>query len=82
VNTQACIPVILNDNVDKPYSYLTFNGVVKLPTLTFEPASMVLGPVPLDTLTCLDFSFTATDYFQYDCLYAKQRVIQGGGGWG
>ena len=59
---EVSVPIVLDDQFDKPYQYLTLTGLLKAPTLWFDPLAIVLTPVPLDTEVCADFKIHAADY--------------------
>lgn len=58
----AHVPVILNGNREMPYRTLTLRGELLAPSLTFDPDSIRLMPVPLSTKVSVNFNITARGY--------------------
>ena len=56
------LPLVINDEWDKPYQYLTLVGELKSPKLWFDPLAIVLTPVPLDTDISAEFHVMAANY--------------------
>ena len=54
----AHVPVILNGNREMPYRTLTLRGELLAPSLTFDPDSIRLMPVPLSTKVSVNFNIT------------------------
>ena len=61
----AHVPVILNGNRDIPYRTLTLRGELLAPNLTFDPESVRLMPVPLNTQVSVNFNIIARGYRRY-----------------
>ncbi|CAG5120335.1 unnamed protein product, partial [Candidula unifasciata] len=59
---QIVIPVGINSNWNKPFQFLELVGEMKAPTIWFEPANIVLTPVPLLTETSAEFTLFALHY--------------------
>ncbi|BFZ09423.1 hypothetical protein BsWGS_12463 [Bradybaena similaris] len=59
---QTVIPVAINSSWDKPFQFLELVGEMKAPTVWFEPANIVLTPVPLLTETCAEFTMFAVHF--------------------
>ncbi|PFX34680.1 Calponin-likey domain-containing protein 2 [Stylophora pistillata] len=58
----AHVPVILNGSRDIPYRTLTLRGELLAPSLAFDPESIRLMPVPLNTKVSVNFNITARGY--------------------
>lgn len=67
----AYVPVILNGNREMPYRTLTLRGELLAPSLTFDPDSIRLMPVPLSTKVSVNFNITARGYRRY----STHRII-------
>ena len=67
----AHVPVILNGNREMPYRTLTLRGELLAPSLTFDPDSIRLMPVPLSTKVSVNFNITARGYRRY----STHRII-------
>ncbi len=59
---EAKVPVIINDDYNNPYVYITMVGELKAPRVWFDPLALVMTPVPLDTEITMDFQILCADY--------------------
>ena len=59
---QVTVPVIINDQFDRPYQYIHLTGYLKAPMLWFDPLAIVMTPVPLETEVSTDFIIMAANY--------------------
>ncbi|XP_053397416.1 cilia- and flagella-associated protein 47-like isoform X4 [Mercenaria mercenaria] len=59
---EVLLPVILNDNYEKPYQYLQVVAELKAPKLWFDPLAIVLTPVPLLTEVSSEFTMFAAQF--------------------
>ncbi|XP_076799523.1 cilia- and flagella-associated protein 47-like isoform X2 [Clavelina lepadiformis] len=62
------IPLILNDDKEKPYRHLTLNAMLQAPNITFDPLALVLTPVPLATAVYAEFNVIASGYVKTNIL--------------
>ena len=58
------MPVILNDNEERPYQHLRVRGELQQSRLWFDPLAIVLTPVPLQTAISIDFQILASSYIR------------------
>ncbi|XP_006816677.1 cilia- and flagella-associated protein 47-like, partial [Saccoglossus kowalevskii] len=56
------VPIVLNEEYDKPYRFLHLIGELKSPQLKFDPLAIVLTPVPLCTEVSADFTIHASGF--------------------
>ena len=56
------VPVVVDDEFDKPYQYITLSGELQAPRMWFDPLAVVLTPVPLDTEISTEFQILAANY--------------------
>lgn len=77
-HVELSLPIILFDNHEIPYQYLTLVGETKLPQIWFKPNILRLMPVPLDMETSADFCLYAANYTKWECnnFVYGQKVIQ------
>ncbi|KAK3096977.1 hypothetical protein FSP39_005325 [Pinctada imbricata] len=59
---ECLIPIILNDNIGKPYQYLQIIAEMKSPKIWFDPLAIVMTPVPLLTEVATEFTILAAQY--------------------
>ena len=59
---EVSLPIVLNDDYETPYQYISLSGELKCPHVWFDPLAIVLTPVPLDMEISADFLIMATDY--------------------
>lgn len=59
---EVLLPVILNDDYEKPYQYLQVVAELKAPKLWFDPLAIVLTPVPLVTDVSSEFTLFAAQF--------------------
>lgn len=56
------MPVILDGDFDQHYCHIDLVGEVKVPTLAFDPPSIVMSPTPLDIEISTDFNVVTSYY--------------------
>lgn len=56
------MPLYLSSSPNQPYTYLTIQGQITSPQLTFEPAVIGFLPMPLVTEATADIEITAKGY--------------------
>lgn len=59
---ETSVPVILDGDFDQHYCHIDLVGEVKVPTLTFDPPSIVMSPTPLDIEISTDFNVVTSYY--------------------
>ncbi|KAL5010428.1 hypothetical protein ScPMuIL_012733 [Solemya velum] len=59
---ECLIPIIIDDNFEKPYQYLHVIAELKAPKMWFDPLAIVMTPVPLATEVSNEFMLLATQY--------------------
>jgi hypothetical protein len=58
------VPIILNEEFDKPYQYINLLGELKCAHVWFDPLAIVLTHVPLEMEISAEFLLMATDYMK------------------
>ena len=61
---EVTLPIIIDDDYQRPYQYLKLSAELLSPRLAFDPLAIVLTPVPLDTDVSADFQILATSYLR------------------
>ena len=56
------VPLYLASSPNQPYTYLTIQGQITAPQLTFEPGAIGFSPMPLVTEATADIQITAKGY--------------------
>ena len=56
------LPIVLENNFEEPYQYITLAGELKAPRLWFDPLAVVLTAVPLDTDVTAEITILAENY--------------------
>lgn len=56
------IPIVVNDNFDKPYYNIEVYGEILTPTLVFEPDILVMKPIPLGLISTEKILIKALNY--------------------
>ena len=59
---EVSIPIFLNDDYTMPYQCLNLTGVLRSPSMTFEPRALIFGVVPLGIATTIKFDVIVQDY--------------------
>jgi len=61
-NYSADVPLLLNQESSCPYRYVSIEGTLHPPTLTFSPPGIVCGPLPLNVEVSNDIIIRPVDY--------------------
>lgn len=59
---EAKVPVILNGQSSRPYSYIHLTGELLSPDIQFSPTAVQFSPVPLGTEANLDVQLLCKDF--------------------
>ena len=59
---ESTLPIVLDDDFERPYQYLKLTAEYHCPRLSFDPLAIVLTPVPLDTEVSAEFQILASGY--------------------
>jgi hypothetical protein len=59
---EVALPVVVDDEFERPYQMITLKGELKASQLWFDPLAVVLTPVPLHIELTSDFQILASNY--------------------
>lgn len=59
---EVMVPLLLDDDHEKPYQWIQLVGELKAPRMWFDPPSIVLTPLPLDMNVTSEFTAIAAHY--------------------
>ncbi|KAG2456403.1 CFA47 protein, partial [Polypterus senegalus] len=58
------VPIFINDDYIHPFRSITLSGVIKIPKIIFDPPSLILAPVPLETEVGAMISIIPSEYIR------------------
>jgi len=59
---EAKVPLLLNGELSCPYRYLSIEGVLRGPSLVFNPAAVISAAVPLNADVTHEVTISPVDY--------------------
>ncbi len=72
---EVTVPIILNEQFEKPYMFLTLLAELKHARLWFDPMAIVLTPVPLQTEVVVEFQILAANYTKWVSPFFQHSEI-------
>jgi len=65
---EAKVPLLVNEEMNCPYRYVSISGVLRGPTLVFSQPAVVSAAVPLNVEVSREVTVTPVDYPRYYTL--------------